>query len=639
MLVVILLYDQLLFRPLLAWSRKFQGEPSADEDNVRPWFLIVLQRARLFDLVQAGVLALNRVDRPARSPRWLRAAPACALSARRGRLFERAFDIALLVLAAAPRSGWIVLFIRDERRPRPRSAGCSCSALITAARVLVLIALASLIWVPIGVWIGLRPRVADRAQPIVQFLAAFPANLFFPVAVVLILRFRLNPEIWLSPLMILGTQWYILFNVIAGTTALPRELQLAAQQSRGQAAVVVAAGDPAGDLSGLCDRRGHRRRRLVERQHRLRGRAMGRHDLDRDRDRRLHRARYTAEGDAARIALGIGVLCLYVLAFNRLLVAPALRPRGRAAAARLTESAEWSSFHRTRSHRRADRRRCCAPIGRHQDLSHARPYRPAGPRTHRFHAARRRDRRDPRQVGLRQVDLSAHPRRPRAAERGPRRVSRPARSPSRCRGVAMVFQSFALFPWLTVLGNVELGLEALGVPAAERRRRAVDAIDLIGLDGFENAYPKELSGGMRQRVGFARALVVNPDILLLDEPFSQLDVLTAETLRNDLLDLWDAAPHPDQGDRDGVAQYRGGGRDGRPHPDLQQRPRADPRRDPGRAAAAARLRKRAVPPDRRPGLHAADDGARPRRAARRQARADRHRLSPARRRRCSSSRG
>jgi NitT/TauT family transport system ATP-binding protein len=105
-------------------------------------------------------------------------------------------------------------------------------------------------------------------------------------------------------------------------------------------------------------------------------------------------------------------------------------------------------------------------------------------------------------------------------------------------GIAMVFQSFALFPWLTVLGNVELGLEAQGVSAAERRRRAVDAIDVIGLDGFESAYPKELSGGMRQRVGFARALVVNPDILLLDEPFSQLDVLTAETLRNDLSELW-----------------------------------------------------------------------------------------------------
>jgi NitT/TauT family transport system ATP-binding protein len=105
-------------------------------------------------------------------------------------------------------------------------------------------------------------------------------------------------------------------------------------------------------------------------------------------------------------------------------------------------------------------------------------------------------------------------------------------------GVAMVFQTFALFPWLTVLQNVEAGLEALGVDPKESRKRALAAIDLIGLDGFESAYPRELSGGMRQRVGFARALVVDPTILLMDEPFSALDVLTAETLRTDLLDLW-----------------------------------------------------------------------------------------------------
>src|SRR5271169_6640594 len=105
-------------------------------------------------------------------------------------------------------------------------------------------------------------------------------------------------------------------------------------------------------------------------------------------------------------------------------------------------------------------------------------------------------------------------------------------------GIAMVFQGFALFPWLTVLENVQLGLEALGLPEPEIRKRALAAIDLIGLDGYESAYPRELSGGMRQRVGFARALVVHPNILLMDEPFSALDVLTAETLRTDFLDLW-----------------------------------------------------------------------------------------------------
>ena len=114
-------------------------------------------------------------------------------------------------------------------------------------------------------------------------------------------------------------------------------------------------------------------------------------------------------------------------------------------------------------------------------------------------------------------------------------------------GIAMVFQSFALFPWLTVFENVALGLEAQRMPRPEIRKRSLAAIDLIGLDGFESAYPRELSGGMRQRVGFARALVVHPNILLMDEPFSALDVLTAETLRTDFLDLWSEGRMPIKG--------------------------------------------------------------------------------------------
>jgi NitT/TauT family transport system ATP-binding protein len=114
-------------------------------------------------------------------------------------------------------------------------------------------------------------------------------------------------------------------------------------------------------------------------------------------------------------------------------------------------------------------------------------------------------------------------------------------------GVSMVFQSFALFPWMTVLENVQLGLEALNLPAREMRERALAAIDLIGLDGYESAYPRELSGGMRQRVGFARAVVVHPNILLMDEPFSALDVLTAENLRTDLVELWGNGKLPIKG--------------------------------------------------------------------------------------------
>jgi len=314
MFVVILLYDQLLFRPLIAWSRKFQADPSADAGNVRPWFLIVLQRARLFDLVQAGVLAINRMIDGTIAALARRRAPAAERQPRPA--FDRAFDIALLALAAAA-AVWLVGFIR-ESVDLAEIGWVFLLGLATATRVLVLIGIASVVWVPVGVWIGLRPHAADLAQPIVQFLAAFPANLFFPAAVVLILRFRLDPEIWLSPLMILGTQWYILFNVIAGTTALSVELRLAAQNFAVRRLlwwrrVILPAIFPAYVTGAVTAAGGSWNASIVAETVQWGDTTLTATGIG------AYIARTTAAGDGARIALGIAVLCLYVLAFNRLL--------------------------------------------------------------------------------------------------------------------------------------------------------------------------------------------------------------------------------------------------------------------------------------------------------------------------------
>ena len=314
MFVVIVLYDQLLFRPLLAWSSKFQADPSADQETVRPWFLIVLQRAQLFDLVQTGVLAVNRVIDEAIVALARRRGAAVERQRRRG--LERLFDIALLGVAALA-ALWVVAFIRESVDPA-EIGWVFLLGLITAVRVLILIVIASLIWVPIGVAVGLRPRLADRVQPIVQFAAAFPANLFFPAAVVLILHFRLNPEIWLSPLMILGTQWYILFNVIVGATALPTELQRAAQNLGVRRflwwrRVLLPAIFPAYVTGAVTAAGGSWNASIVAEIVQWGNTTLTATGIG------AYIARTTAEGDGARIALGIGVLCLYVLAFNRLL--------------------------------------------------------------------------------------------------------------------------------------------------------------------------------------------------------------------------------------------------------------------------------------------------------------------------------
>ncbi len=314
MFVVVLLYDQLLFRPLIAWSRKFQPETSPDEDIVRPWFLVMLQRARLFELVQAGLLrvnrgidgviaALGRVRLPSSPPR---PRP----------IFGHLFDIAILALSLAA-AIWIVLYI-GAHVALSEIGWVFVLGLITAIRVLVLIGIASVIWVPIGVAIGLRPRLADRVQPIVQFLAAFPANLFFPPVVLMIVRFHLDPQIWLSPLMILGTQWYILFNVIGGAGALPVELRRAAQNLGVRRLlwwrrVMLPAIFPAYVTGAVTAAGGSWNASIVAEVAQWGNTVLTATGIG------AYIAHTTAEGDSARIALGISVLCIYVLAFNRFL--------------------------------------------------------------------------------------------------------------------------------------------------------------------------------------------------------------------------------------------------------------------------------------------------------------------------------
>ncbi|HTW27918.1 MAG TPA: ABC transporter permease subunit [Acetobacteraceae bacterium] len=227
MLVVILLYDQLLFRPLVAWSGKFRFEMVAGSDDEDPWVLAMLRRTRLLrELLEQ----LNRGIGTIGGMRLIATHPGRRSGTRATRLGD-AFWIAVLVVLVAAALWKIASFVSGSLTWRDVTEALidGCYTLI---RVVVLMILASAVWVPIGVWLGLRPAWARRAQPVAQFLAAFPANLFFPVFVVAIVRWRLNPDIWLTPLMILGTQWYILFNVVAGAAAFPGDLKEAAANFR-----------------------------------------------------------------------------------------------------------------------------------------------------------------------------------------------------------------------------------------------------------------------------------------------------------------------------------------------------------------------------------------------------------------------
>ena len=228
MFVVILIYDQLLFRPLVASADWFRLEQEAGLTPSRSWALTMMRRSRIlavFAKVFAGILKAG--GRSARVMGSARARSTVQSNSRWGDVLW----YALIGLVGAGALWKTVMFVLSGV-PTGEIGHVVVLGLITLLRVVVLIAVASLVWVPIGVAIGLRPKVARIAQPVAQFLAAFPAILFFPVVVSGIVLLRLNPNIWLSPLMILGTQWYILFNVIVGATALPAELRYVGENLR-----------------------------------------------------------------------------------------------------------------------------------------------------------------------------------------------------------------------------------------------------------------------------------------------------------------------------------------------------------------------------------------------------------------------
>ena len=228
MAVVILLYDQLLFRPLVAWSTKFRFETTEGATAADPWVLKLLRRTRVLALTgealglglrTIGGWPLKLAPLPIR-PKW--------------QIPSKALDVVLLgiLLAALSFATQRIVSFLSGHMTWAEFGHVILLGVFTLIRVAILIILASLVWVPIGVWLGLRPLWARRAQPIAQFLAAFPANLLYPPVVLFIVFFHLSPDIWLTPLMILGTQWYILFNVIAGAAAFPGDMQEAAKSFR-----------------------------------------------------------------------------------------------------------------------------------------------------------------------------------------------------------------------------------------------------------------------------------------------------------------------------------------------------------------------------------------------------------------------
>jgi NitT/TauT family transport system permease protein len=316
MLVVILLYDQLFFRPLVVWSDRFRIDQEQGGRAPHSWALTMMQRSRIMSALRTLFYAIVRwTSRKTPRPQAL-VALARAGTGRRGDLLW--FVLLLLLVGLALWRIGRMLFGETSAHEALQVAGL---ATITMLRVLILIALASLLWVPIGIWVGLRPRATQIVQPVAQFLAAFPANLLFPAAVFGIVTWKLNPDLWLSPLMILGTQWYILFNVIAGASAMPAELRYAAQNfgvsgSLWWRKVALPGVLPYYVTGAITASGGSWNAAIVAELASWRNVQVKAHGLG------AYIAEATTAGDFHRIILGIATMSVFVVAINRVFWRP-----------------------------------------------------------------------------------------------------------------------------------------------------------------------------------------------------------------------------------------------------------------------------------------------------------------------------
>jgi len=321
MFIVIIVYDQLLFRPLVAWSEKFKSEQVSSDKVAESWVIDLFRRTRWMLYLGRAIGRLHErfINAAVFNKKPMLKEVKTAGTYNRERLLGIGWSIAVAI------AGLVALFflanyIRDNFT-LAQVGHVFVLGLVTAFRVVILIVLCSLIWVPVGVWIGLRPRAARIAQPVAQLLAAFPANLLYPFIVMLIVSYHLNPNIWLTPLMILGAQWYILFNVIAGASTVPKDL-LQVVDNLGVfgwlrwcrlllpavfpfyvTGAITAAGG-AWNASIVAEVASWGDQTLI-------ATGLG-----------AYITQYTHEGDFPRIALGIGMMCCLVLIFNRLVWRP-----------------------------------------------------------------------------------------------------------------------------------------------------------------------------------------------------------------------------------------------------------------------------------------------------------------------------